>query len=212
MAASSCSARPLRRKVASVHSTMKVDLRLAVRPALSFWCSGRRGRGTLPCSFFLEVEREGRKRKGRAQPDEAIRPGLAGCGGMTARAHHLAVYAVAANDQVGRQRAHRAATLELALKLHIDLVLATAALQDVEQRLARKSRETRAGRPQHLTAVVDSDVVPVGEAVDDLVVLSRHRRCAAPAASIGKHHPKAEGVVGAIALQHRDLVLRIFFL
>ena len=81
-----------------------------------------------------------------------------------------------------------------------------APLENVEQELARHAGEAVARRGQHLAPVVDVDVVPVGEALGDLL-----RRLAVGLRKplerrVGEDDAEAEGVVGPVALDDDDVV------
>ena len=125
---------------------------------------------------LLEQKRERRIRKRRAEPDELVgspvdlRPEMLGIA-----AADDAVHAVGAEHEVGVGVVTRVDDITLELEPHAEL--GAAPLEDVEQDLARHPGEAVAGRGQHLPAVVDLDVVPVGEVARDLgVALAIGRR------------------------------------
>ena len=65
-----------------------------------------------------------------------------------------------------------------------------------------------AGR-DHSTLEVDIDVIPVGKALEDLLFGKRIRPLQVPQRFIGEHHAPTERVIGAVPLEHSDLVRRI---
>src|SRR5690606_36670532 len=82
-------------------------------------------------------------------------------------------------------------------------------LQQVEEAHAADATEPMTTRGHHLALVEDIDVVPMGEAVENAF-----RAYGVVAAQIGhglvgKDHAPAESVVRAVALDDRDIVLRI---
>ena len=81
-----------------------------------------------------------------------------------------------------------------------------AALQNIEQDLARHACEAVAGRGQDLAAVVDVDVVPVREMARDLGVAFAIGLGHVLERRVGEHDPEPEGVVGPVSLDDGDVV------
>ena len=158
-----------------------------------------------PAPFgLLEVEGEGVEELGGAQPDEAALPqvdvGLVGRGVLLAQA---AVEAVGRDDQVGIDVR---VVDDLGLVADRDAQLLAARAQDVQQLAAADAAEAMPARDHGAAVDVDGDVVPMVEGLQDLLgglgigLAQRRQRL------IGEHHAPAEGVAGAVALQHRDLM------
>jgi hypothetical protein len=81
-----------------------------------------------------------------------------------------------------------------------------ALLEDREQRLPGHAREAVAGGGQHLPAVVDVDVVPVGEGAGDRGVSLRVRLAEVVERRVREHDAEAERVLGPVALHDGDVV------
>jgi len=167
------------------------------------------GMGLEPAVLGLhEGEGEGTEHLGRAQPHEAaaalVDIGPKGIG--IARAH-LAVDAVRGDDQVGVVLArHRLVVLHEVLEHQLHAHVLAARLQDVEQLLAAYADEAMAAAAQAPSLEVDVDIVPVVEGVTNRA--GRHRIGLAQVVHGGvrEHHAPTKGVVGPVALHHRDLV------
>jgi hypothetical protein len=65
------------------------------------------------------------------------------------------------------------------------------------------------GRGEHLPTDVDLNIVPTRKPADNRGVTHRIRRSEATERRIGEHHAKSEGIVAAIALEHRYVLARI---
>ena len=159
---------------------------------------------------FLEDEGEGVvEGLVRAEPDELVAPdvdlGAEGGGEFVA---HARVDAVAGHHQV--ELVHEGAgRVELGLEPQPDAQLAGAPLQEDQHLPPPDPGESVPARDQPLPLVVHGDVVPVGEVVADRLradgVVSLHVRQRV----VRQHHAPAEGVVGAVALDHRDVMGRV---
>ena len=154
---------------------------------------------------FLEQEGEGVIPFVRAQPDEAVGP-LHGVGfeGVGVPAADAGVDAVAGNDQIGVGEIQ--VGFGLGLEHQSDADLLTARLQDVQQFFAADAHKAVAARAHHFALDVQLDVVPVVERLRDLRGGDRVTAPHVVHRGIGKHDTPAEGVVGLVALHHRDLV------
>ena len=89
---------------------------------------------------------------------------------------------------------------------------ARAALQDQKQRAPRAAAKAVAADPMHRSLEVNGDVVPVGEFFGDAPVARRIVLFEIIQRRVGEHHAETEGVIGAVALIHRDLSLRALLL
>ena len=113
-----------------------------------------------------EDEGEGIEEPVRAEPDEAVAAQLdLRAEGRRAALADAAVDAVGGDDQVGAREAGQ--VVDFALEREFDAQFARAMLQDLEQFLARDSREPVPARTQDAPFEMDVDVVPVGELLDD---------------------------------------------
>jgi len=118
-----------------------------------------------------------------------------------------AVDAVGGNDQIG--------TGETAVVVGVGLVLDPhaqafgALLQDIEQAPPVNAAHAVAAGDDHLAAVVDVDIVPVAKAGEDVAVRLGVGFAQVVQRGIREHHPEAEGVVRAVALENGDLMARI---
>ena len=155
---------------------------------------------------LLEDEGEGLVALLRAEPDEAVGPrddvGLEDRRVLGADAR---VDAVAGDHEVGIGVVGVAVGLGLEDQLHAQFL--AARLQDVEQLLAADAHEAVAAAADGAALELQLDVVPVREAALDGV-----GGLAVPLAHVvhgrvAEDHAPAEGVVGAVALDHADLVL-----
>ncbi len=160
---------------------------------------------------LLEQEGEGVVQLVRAQPDVAVGPrhdvGAEDLGVAVADAR---VDAVARDDEVGIGIVQVGLGLLLEHQFHAQRL--AAGLQDVQQLLAADAHEAVAAGADDAALEVQLDVVPVVEGLLDLV-----GRGAVPLAhvvhgGVGEHHAPAEGVVGLVALHHRDVVRGILLL
>ena len=157
---------------------------------------------------LLEVEIEGVVELGRTQPDEAVGPchhvGLEDARVLVADPR---VDAVAGDDEVGVGEVGIGVDFGLEQQFHAERF--AARLQDVEQLLAADAHKTVPAGADHPALEVQLDVIPVVEGHLDGV---RRRPVPVPHAVQGgvrEDHAPAEGVVGAVALHHRDVVRRV---
>jgi len=142
------------------------------------------------------------------KPNEAVGPrhdvGLEGVG--VARAD-LRIDAVAGDDEVGIGVIGVGVGLVLKHQFHAHFL--AARLQDVEHFLASNAHEAVATASDGMSLEVQLDVVPVVEGLlhfgGRLWVAASH----VLHGGIGEHHAPTEGVVGLVALNHRDIVKRV---
>ena len=157
---------------------------------------------------LLEDESEGVEQPIGAEPDVFVAAQLDArpkCRGEALA--HAAVDAVRRDDQIGVAISGK--ILDLALELQPDAEAARALLQDVQQALAGDAGKAMAARADDVPLEVDVDVVPVLEGCLDRgsalgVVLPEIGECL-----VREHHAPAEGVVGAVALDHQHVVRRV---
>ena len=156
---------------------------------------------------FLENEREGVERPGRAHPGEHvgadIHLGLEVLGIFVAE---TAVDAVGQYHEIGIGKARL--VVDIGLEQQGDAELARPLLQDQQQHPARAAAEAVAADPVHRAAEVHGDIVPIGEFLGDAAIARGIVFFEIVQGGVGKHHAEAEGVVGAVALIDRDLGLR----
>ena len=161
-----------------------------------------------PVAVLLEDERERRERVRRPEPHEPVRPPVdVRAEVLGVERAHRAVHAVGRQDQVGVGVRREVGDLDLELELHAE-VRATP-LQEVEERLPGHPREAVPGRGHDRAAVVDLDVVPVGERADDLLVGLAVGLRESLEGRVGEHHAESEGVVRAVPLEDGDVVLGV---
>ena len=159
----------------------------------------------VPDPRLVLAEAVGESRQGRpgAEPHEAVRPRLDRRLQMHRELRaHPAVDAVGADDEV--RAAVRLDSRVLGLEAHPDAERRRAPLQDLQQGETADPGEAVPARPEHVALEVGVDVVPVGEVRRDLAVA---RLVGAPEVGerlVGEHDAEAEGVVGAVALDHLD--------
>ena len=118
------------------------------------------------------------------------------------------VQAVGGDDEVITLHVGRR-SLDLRFESQVDAQFPRPLLQQQQQLLAPDSAETVTARDRTRSLVNDRDVVPVGKVGPD--------RFGADGIVVGEvckgfvrqHHPPTEGVVGTVALDHDDLVVRI---
>ena len=167
--------------------------------------------GLEPAPFgLLEREREGVEELVGAEPDEAaiahVDVGLVGRRILLADA---AVQAVGRDDQVG---------IDVGVVLHVGFVdelhaqFHAALLQDVQQLLAADAAEAVAAGADRAAVDADVDIVPVVEGFQYLVGGLRVGLAQRAERLVRKDHAPAEGIAGAVALQHRDLVRGVLLL
>ncbi len=156
---------------------------------------------------LLEQEGEGFVDLVRAQPDEAVRTDHdVGLEDRRVLAADARVDAVAGDHQVGVGVV--GVGVGLGLEDQLDAQRLAACLQDVEQLLAPDADEAVAAGADDPALEVQLDVVPMRERGLDGV-----GGVAIPLAhvvhrGVGKHHAPAEGVVGLVALDDGDVVVR----
>ena len=122
---------------------------------------------------------------------------------------HRAVKPVRADHEVGVRVHRRVGHLGADLDAHSQLLAAPS--QHAEQCLARQAAEAVAARGDNESAIVDIDVVPVGEVARHRVVGLGIGRGQIILRRVGEHDAKPEGVLEPIALEDRDLVPGICF-
>ena len=157
---------------------------------------------------LLEDEGEGFEDLVRAEPDVLVPAQLeARPEGGGVLVPDPAVDAVRRDDEVGVTVGPE--VLDLGFELQLDAKLPRPRLQDVEQPLACDAGEAVAAGAHDMPLEVDVDVVPVLKGVLDRgralgVVLPQ-----VVEGLVGEDHAPAEGVVGAVALEHQHLVRRV---
>ena len=157
---------------------------------------------------LLEDEGERLERLVGAEPDVLVPAQLdARLEGGGVLAPEPAVDAVRGDDQVGVGVGVE--ILDLALELQLDAERARPLLEDVEQALARDAGEAVAAGADDVPLEVDVDVVPVLEAVLDRRGALRVVLPEIVERLVGEDHAPAERVVGAVALDHENVVRRI---
>ncbi len=120
----------------------------------------------------------------------------------------LRVKAVGRNDQImGLGKARRA--FDLGLELQLDAERASPLLQQDQELLASDAAEAMAGRDNALAAIIDGDVVPIGEVRSDRFGTDGIVGGEIGERLVGEHDAPAEGVVGPIALDDGDVMRRI---
>ncbi len=129
-----------------------------------------------------------------------VRLKMLGVSGAGARiepvgAHHQVVLA-----------AQRHGVLDLVLEAQVDAQFTRALLQQDEELLASDATEAMAAGDGFRALEVDGNVVPVGEAGADRLGAQGIVGGEVGEGFVRQHHAPAEGVVGAVAFEHRDLV------
>ena len=158
-----------------------------------------------------EGESEGIEHLLGAEPDEAaaalVDIGMEGVGVAGA---DLAVDAVGSDDQIGVVFAGDGlVVLDEVLEYQFDANIFATRLQDVEQLLAADADEAMAAAADTAAFEMDVDVVPVVEGVTDGLGRNRIGFAQVLHGGIREHHAPAEGVIGPVALDHRDFVGRV---
>ncbi len=163
---------------------------------------------------MLEREREGVELFRGAQPHEAAVAllDLRLVDGRVARAD-AAVDAVGGQHQVGPVAPRQFQFVhDRAVEQQPHAELLAARLQDGQQALARDAAESVAAGDDGAAPEMDGNVVPVVEGVQDGAGGGRIGRLQVAQRLVRKHHAPAEGVVTAVAFDHRHLVRRIVLL
>ena len=102
--------------------------------------------------------------------------------------------------------------LDVVLEHHLHTQLGGPALEYLQQFQARNATKTMATRADHAALEMDVDVVPVVKVGFDRLHHLRIGLAKTVHGLIGEHHAPAEGVVGGVALDHRDVMRRVGFL
>ena len=118
-----------------------------------------------------------------------------------------AVDAVGRDDQVGVSTGVR--MVDLGFEPQLDAEAPRPLLQDIEQALARDASKAMAARADDLPLEVHVDVVPVLEAACNRRGAVRVVLPQPVQRLVGEHHAPTERVVGAVALDHEDVVRRV---
>ena len=118
------------------------------------------------------------------------------------------VNAVGADHEVVRS-CELANGWRLGVEAEHDPELATALMQNLEKPLAAHRRKTVTAGRDHLSAVVDVDVIPARELAGHRLVNRRVGVLDAAQRLIREHHAEPEGVVVSVALPHGDLMARV---
>ena len=141
---------------------------------------------------------------GRAQPGELVRAQVHGGLEMVAvRLAHPRVDAVGRDDQVAVREILHAAGFMLELELHAQAP--GPVLQQLEQCHARAAAESVPRAADRLALVDHVDVAPIGEGAPDRLVGGHVVVAKRAQGLVGEHHAETEGVVGAVALEDRDV-------
>ena len=156
----------------------------------------------------LKIERKGVERLLGAEPDEAVGPdhhvGLELLGIASA---DPGIDAVTGDDQVGIGKFDIG--LDIALEGELDTQRLTAPLKNIEQMLAPDTDEAMARRALARPLEDELDVVPVIEGVLDLGRALGVGKAHRGHHGIREHDAPAERIVGLVALDDRDDVLRV---
>ena len=156
---------------------------------------------------LAEVEGERVERLGDAEPDVAIGaddkigPELIGVS-----VTDLRIEAVSGHDEVGVRELEVGIDVVLECELHAERL--AAALQDIQELLAADADKAVSGRALPRAFEDKLDVVPMIEGVGDLRRAFRVRGAHRAHHRIGKDDAPAERVIGLVALDHGDGVLR----
>ena len=97
--------------------------------------------------------------------------------------------------------------LDLGLELQVHAQRARPLLQDQQQPLAPNTAETMARAVDHVALVVQGDIVPIGEMAADFACRDGVINLKIVQRFIRQHNAPAEGVIGAVAFQHRHIGL-----
>ena len=127
--------------------------------------------------------------------------------GMRQLAAHPGVGAVTGDNDVVLAIGLEPFDLGLEAQLHPERL--RSRLQNVEEPLAADAAEAVPTRARNATAVVDRDVVPIDELAPDRPRAVGVRRFQVRKGFVGEHDTPTEGIVGAIALDDHDFMLRI---
>src|SRR5882724_3764119 len=160
---------------------------------------------------FLENEGEGIERPGRTHPGEHIGPKIhLGLEVLDISVAEAAVDAVGQHHEIGIGKA--GLVLDVGFEHQGDAEFARPLLQDQKQLATRAAAEAIAADPVHRAAKVHGDIIPIGKLLGNAAIARGIVFLEIVQRGIGKHHAKAEGVVGAVTLIHRDLgVWPLFF-
>src|SRR6266576_566993 len=153
---------------------------------------------------FLENEGEGIERPGRAHPGEHIGTKIhLGLEVLDISVAEAAVDAVGQHHEIGIGKA--GLVLDVGFEHQGDAEFARPLLQDQKQLATRAAAEAVAADPVHRAAKVHGDIIPIGKLLGNAAIARGIVFLEIVQRGIGKHHAKAEGVVGAVTLIHRDL-------
>ncbi len=153
-----------------------------------------------------EDEGEGVEPARRPQPDVAVGARVGARAELRREAApHERVHAVRCNDELPPFGSQRLQVGDLVPVAQRDPQRRRALLQELQEHLARDAAEAVPPRGDRAPAHVDVDVVPVREVIEDRLVRRRVGLAEVLQRLVGEDHPPAEGVVGGIALVHRDV-------
>ena len=144
----------------------------------------------------------------RAQPDVAIgaRDDV-GLEDVFVFAADARIHAVAGDDEVGIGVVLVALRIGVEHQFHTQLF--ATGLQNIEQMLAPDAHEAVAARADLAALEQQLDVVPVVERLLDFGGGDRIPLAHVVHGRVGEHHAPAEGVIGLVALHHRDVMVRV---
>ena len=147
----------------------------------------------------------------RSKPDKAAAPQIdVGCKRVEVARADTAVETVGGDDEIGIEFARRRDIVgNLGLELELDAERLATFLQDVEQALPADAAKAVAARGDRGAAKMDVDVVPVVEGAGDFLRGFRVGRFEVAHRVVREHDAPAERVVGPVALDDTDRVLRI---
>src|SRR5690625_2541348 len=98
---------------------------------------------------------------------------------------------------------------DLGIKDQLDPNLFTARLQDVKQLFAPNANKPMALAADAAPLEVGLDIIPVIKRIDDLLGRNRISRAQIFHGGIRKYHPPTKGVIRAVSLDDRHLVVRV---
>src|SRR5690625_4140640 len=157
---------------------------------------------------LLEDEGESLEQLVRAQPDEFVLAGVhGGLEDTIMGSAHPAVDAIGSNDQV--RIGVEGDVIDLGFEHQVYAQFLGACLQDVEQVLAADPHESVAAGSDGVPLEVDVDIVPVSEVAADFGGAFRIVGLEVSQRFVGENHAPAKGVIGAVALNHMNVVIPI---
>jgi hypothetical protein len=161
-----------------------------------------------PCSVFSKVKVNASYR--RCVPSQMKRLGRVTTSGLKICAYLLRILELMPSLAITRSASGKSVSaVDLGLELQLHAQFFAARLQDVEQLLAPDADEAVAAAAQRAALELELDVVPVVEGLLDGGSGGRVPLAHVVHRLVGEHHAPAEGVVGLVALDDRDVVARV---